>query len=137
MSFNSRDIAIATLLAITIILIVVCRKWRLDAADVSGYWRTTLDGEHVGGEYNIVPVPEAGKRRIRIIGRSSPIAPLVTIEGDVRFLRRICVPSSSLRDGDGSTLVCGSVDLQGRHLDWGKGHRWVREGLFECPNCIA
>lgn len=121
----------ATILALTIILLIVCHKWRLGARDIEGYWRATQDGDHIGREYNVISRGEG----VQIVGRNSADGPLVSLDGDVRFLRRICV--RGLANGAKNKLKCGTVDLQGRHIDWGGGYRWVREGVYHCASCIT
>jgi hypothetical protein len=130
---GSRDVFISMVLALVIIVIVISHKWRLSPRDLEGYWRVTRDGDHIGREYQISADPHS-ENGIQITGRSGPKGPLLSFRGAVKFLRKVCV--WDLQNTDGSTLTCGSVDLQGRHLDWGGGIRWVREGVYNCSSCI-
>lgn len=133
---DSGDLLASTILALTIIVIVICYKWRLNAHDLEGYWRATQDGDHIGREYSITVDPnleyEGG---ILVIGRNDSDSPVMTFKGSVKFLRRVCM-AGQLTSGK-IQYHCGTVDLQGRHIDWGGGHRWVREGIYSCSSCIA
>ncbi len=114
-----RDVFIATIIAVVFILSVASYKWRLRAGDIVGYWRPVKDDEDTGGEYQIAPGGAvAGRPSIK-----TPTAILDTAR--VGFPRRVCIGAR-----------CGSVDLSGRHLSWGGGERWVREGVFDCASCL-
>ncbi len=113
-----RDVAAATVIAVVVILAVAAHKWRLRAGDIVGYWRPVKNDEDTGGEYQINPGGH-------VEGRSSAKAVIVPGAASVAFPRRVCI--------DGR---CGSLDLSGRHLSWGGGERWVREGVFDCASCL-
>lgn len=127
-----KDASSAIIIAIIIIVLAVCFRLRIAPQDIVGFWRPMFRGEPRGGEYRITQVPIAAAEdhaRLLIEGRNADTGPVLRMHGMVRFLRKICI------DGQGGK--CGRLDLTGRHIDWGGGETWIREGILHCKNCIT
>jgi hypothetical protein len=124
----------ATAIAGVFVLVYALKKWRLRPRDAVGFWRANLNGVDTGDEIKI----SLGGKGLRPLPPKTPPYPQKTDDtltasthsqtqkADVRFLRRVCI-------GDN----CGTMDLSGRHIEWGKGLQWIREGVFNCQSCVT
>jgi hypothetical protein len=127
---RAKDVVVSAVLALLLVVIYVCCRWRLKPGDLTGYWRSTE-----GPTYRMEPVGDTGEHsglleqtflstgKVRVQGVTAVSEANTRTPdangavGKIAFFRRICIGGK-----------CGSVDFGQRHIEWGK-ERWVREGL--------
>jgi hypothetical protein len=123
-------VAVLVVLAAVVVAVVAFGRLRITPRDAAGWWRQTVDGAHLPREIQISVPPLSGDDDTAIeVAIGDGAGNVRTVRGDIRFPRRVCVR-------DGTKTRCGSMDLQGRNITWARGEVWIREGMFDCANCV-
>lgn len=102
------DVSVSLLIALMVLVILICVRYRLRAADVGGYWGT-FDGAQYFIRARGTDV-EVSSPKMSAYGHISPLS------------RGICVGA-----------LCGTVDFGARWIMWDNGDAWMKYGVGHRP----
>lgn len=102
-----RDVIIAIVIALVVLMVLACFHFRIRPTDLDGYW-----GTFGGSQYRIRAHPG---------GNVAVTGARFQARGELRPLRGVCV-------GNGAGTLCATLDPKKKWLTWADGTVWLRQG---------
>jgi len=115
-----RDTDIATVLGLTVLLIIIMLCFwpgffRVRGATLAGYWRDE------GGSLHRIVATAADGRSFTVTTQGVESTHVRSVSGSATRIRGVSIPA------DRKT---GSLEIGGRRLFWNDGSEWVRQGVY-------